>query len=227
RKSVRVQVFEQLRDKILRGIWTPGTKLPSENELREALGVSRVSIREGIQQLVSLGLLETRHGEGTFVRTYQGEIYMAELLPMLALQGAGIFHVLEYRRVVEKGTVSLVAEKASAAEFEDLERHYTEMVRCRNDVHAFAKADLDFHLALAIATKNPIIVKVNDIIHSILSVSMDSIVTNLGVADGLSYHRRILDAIKMRDAATAEAVMEEHILRTIQRLKLELEPEDE
>ena len=73
KESVRVQVFWQLRDQILRRTWPPGSKLPSEKELCQTMGVSRVSIREGIQHLVSLGILETRHGEGTFVREWSRE----------------------------------------------------------------------------------------------------------------------------------------------------------
>ncbi|HUZ16959.1 MAG TPA: FadR/GntR family transcriptional regulator [Spirochaetia bacterium] len=219
RTSVRAEVFEQLRDNVLRGTWKPGTKIPSENALRLALGVSRVSIREGIQRLVSLGILETRHGEGTFVRTYNGEVYLNELLPMLALEKTGIFQVLEYRRVMEKGTIALVVEKAGEAEIDELERHYARMVESTNDVRAFAMEDLEFHLALAKATGNPIIIKVNDIIRSILSVSMENIVESLGVTDGLTYHKQILDAIKARDSARAEALMEEHLVRTIERLQ--------
>lgn len=64
RESVKEQVFAQLRDQIMKETWKAGCKIPSENELAEGMGVSRVSVREGLQMLVTLGLLETRHGEG-------------------------------------------------------------------------------------------------------------------------------------------------------------------
>ena len=63
--GVKTQVFVQLRDRIVGGTWLPGDKLPSENALVEALGVSRVSIREALHMLASLGLLESRQGGGT------------------------------------------------------------------------------------------------------------------------------------------------------------------
>jgi GntR family transcriptional repressor for pyruvate dehydrogenase complex len=85
----------------------------------------------------------------------------------------------------------------------------------------FSGADLELHLALARATGNPIAIKVNDIIKCILGASMDRIVRSLGVNDGLSYHRRILDAIKERNAPLAESLKEEHLLRIIRRLKTE------
>jgi GntR family transcriptional repressor for pyruvate dehydrogenase complex len=78
------------------------------------MGVSRVSIREGIQHLVSLGILETRHGEGTFVRELgSGQVHFNALIPLLVLDDIDILQVLEYRRIVEKGAAALAAERAT------------------------------------------------------------------------------------------------------------------
>jgi GntR family transcriptional repressor for pyruvate dehydrogenase complex len=220
RASVKNRVFEQLRDQIMERAWLPGAKIPSENALGVALGVSRVSIREALQMLVSLGLLETRHGGGTYVREYSGEILFNPLLPMLALDTPDILHVLEYRKIVEKGIVSLVVKRAGIAEIiEELEHTLRAMEGHKNDTRTFAQADLSFHLALAKATGNPVVVKVNAVITDILKVSMYGIVDLLGTKDGLNYHRRILDAIKAQDGPLAESLMEEHVERTIRRLK--------
>lgn len=214
-------MFAQLRDQIVRGAWSPGARIPSENELAEGLGVSRVSVREGLQMLVTLGLLETRHGEGTFVREFTGDTYMNGLFPVLALGKTGLFHVLEYRRVMEKGTAAIVAERATDEIVRGLEACYSTMEECKDDSTAFAVADLDFHLYLAKATGNPLIIKVTDIIRSILTVSMENIVSALGVKDGLSYHKKIIEAVKARDPALAERLMEEHVVRTIERVRSE------
>jgi GntR family transcriptional repressor for pyruvate dehydrogenase complex len=219
RTNIKQQVFLQLRDQIVAGVWLPGSKIPSENVLTRKLGVSRVSLREALHMLASLGLLESRQGGGTFVKAYSGELLFNPLFPMIALDKTDILHVLEYRRIVEKGTAALAAEKAGKQEIDRLEAAYREMTLAKGTVHAFAQADLDFHLALAKATGNPIIIKVNNIIKSVLSASMDRIVSALGVRDGLLYHRRILDAIRAHDAGSAESHMEEHLLRTIRRLK--------
>jgi GntR family transcriptional regulator, transcriptional repressor for pyruvate dehydrogenase complex len=221
RAGVKNQVFEQLRNQIVSKAWPPGSKMPSENELARTLGVSRVSVREALQMLASLGLLQTRQGGGTFVKEYSGAVMLNPLFPMLALDKIGILDVLEYRRIVEKGTAALAAEKAGEKEIAELERLYAVMVERQGDAHAFAQADLEFHLALAKATGNPVIVKVNDIIKSILSASMDDIVHTLGTRDGIDYHGRLIAAVKARDAARAEKLMEEHVLRTITRLKKE------
>ena len=218
RASVKNQVFEQLRDRIMERTWLPGAKLPSEKALAETLGVSRVPIREALQMLASLGLLETTHGGGTYVREYSGEVFLNPLLPMLALDTPDILHVLEYRKIVEKGIASLVVKRAGRAAIDELENAFRTMQANKNDARAFAEADLSFHLALARATENPVVMKVNAVITDILKVSMYGIVDTLGTRDGLNYHREILDAIKSRDEGRAESLMEEHVERTIRRL---------
>ena len=221
KESVRVQVFRQLRDQVLRRTWPPGCKIPSEHELSRTMGVSRVSIREGIQHLVSLGILETRHGEGTFVRELSGEIYFNSLIPLMALDETDIFHVLEYRRIIEKGTAALAAERATDHDVAEMEAVYDRMVRSQGDVAEFAKEDLEFHLAVAKATGNSVLIKVNNVLRSVLSVSMENIVSTLGMRDGLHYHRLLIEAVRSRNAPEAERLMEEHVVGTIERLRSE------
>jgi GntR family transcriptional regulator, transcriptional repressor for pyruvate dehydrogenase complex len=221
REGVSAQVFQQLKTQIIQGAWRKGDKLPSEGEMSESFGVSRVSIREALQRLATLGLLETRHGEGTFVRGLSCDVYLNTLLPALVLDGTDVFAVLEYRQIMEKGIVALVVEKATDDDIALLEADYEQMLKLQGDSIGFAHADLEFHLALARATGNPVIFKVNSIIKDILIASMENIVDLLGTGDGIDYHKRILTAIKARDGLTAEALMDEHVRRTILRLKEE------
>lgn len=219
RVGVKTQVLAQIRDRIMDGTWQPGAKIPSENALAEALGVSRVSIREALKMLASLGLVESRQGGGTYVCEYTSEIFLNPLLPYLVLAKLDILHVLEYRKIAEKGNISLAVKRAGSAEIEELEGALRAMEEHKNDPRAFAEEDLRFHLLVAKATGNPIVMKVNAIIADILKISMYGIVESLGPRDGLYYHRKILDAIIDRDVPLAETLMEEHIERTIRRLK--------
>ncbi len=219
RAGIKQQVFEQLRDGIIRGTWPAGSKLPSENELVATFGCSRISVREALQMLASLGLVEARHGDGTFVRAYSGEVLLSPLLPMIALEHTDIHHVLEYRRIVEPGCVALAVSRAGDSDVAELERACEVLQASTGDLTAIARADLEFHLALARASKNPVLIKVNSVIHDVLSASWEEIVRALGTRDGLYYHRRILDALKARDAGAAVALMEEHVARTVDRLQ--------
>ena len=221
RERVSAQVFQQLKARLIEGVWQAGEKLPSEGELSELFGVSRVSVREALHRLATLGLLETRHGEGSFVCSASSDCYINNLLPALVLDRTSIYDVLEYRQTMEKGIVALVVEKATKADIAILDSYYQKMVECKENSTEFAYADLDFHLALAGATKNQVFFKVNSIIKDILCASMENIVSLLGPQDGLDFHKRILDAIKKRDSQTAQALMEEHVTRTIVRLREE------
>ena len=85
KSSVSQQVFDQLRQQILSGSWKPGDKLPSENELAAQFGVSRVTVRNALQKLSGLGLLETRFGEGSFIRGPEAGAALNQLVPMVYL----------------------------------------------------------------------------------------------------------------------------------------------
>ncbi|MCX5821308.1 MAG: FadR/GntR family transcriptional regulator [Deltaproteobacteria bacterium] len=187
KNSVRGQVFWQLRDQILRRTWPPGSKLPSENELSGTMGVSRGSIREGIQHLVSLGILETRHGKDTFVRELSGQVHLNTLIPLLVLDDINILQVLEYRQIVEKGSAALAAERATDQDLVEMEAIYDQMAQVRDNVAELARADLEFLLVLAKTTGNPVIIKINNVLRSILEVSMENIVSTMGIEDGLHY----------------------------------------
>jgi GntR family transcriptional repressor for pyruvate dehydrogenase complex len=114
--------------------------------------------------------------------------------------------------------VALAVARATAEDIAELERIICVMKSCSDDPVLFSEADLDFHLAVAKAAKNPIFIKVNSIIKNTLAASMVGIVQALGPRDGLVYHRKILDAIKARNTEEAVRLMDEHVVRTIERL---------
>ena len=96
RVNIAEQVFEQLRDQILHGVWKEGEKLPSEQELTETLGVSRSSIRQAIRTLSDYGLVETRNGTGTYVKRQILGNYMLNIIPLGDLQTRDIVEVLDF-----------------------------------------------------------------------------------------------------------------------------------
>lgn len=218
RNSVSDQVFQQLKEKIIQGDWKTGTRIPSENQLGEILGVSRVSIREALHKLVALGILETRHGEGTYVRQSLVESYFNELIPFFILGKTDIIKILEYRKIVEVGTIAIAVKNADERDISQLEDVYNDMDSYKGDIEKFSELDIRFHLILSDIADNPIINKINYIINDILSEGMKKITKNLGPSDGLYYHRKIIDTIKKKDINKAQELMEEHIEKTIVRM---------
>lgn len=214
RKSVSSLVFEQLKQNILHGVWKAGEHLPSEKELVNQLGVSRISVREGLKQLSSIGLIETRHGEGTFVKTVEAHSYMSEMLPLMVLNRDNIIELIKYRKIIEVGTAALAVERADEADILALEENVLLHERYRDDAERAARIDLEFHLLIAKASRNPFIIKANGLIKDIFFTVMAKIVETMGTENGISFHKRILVAIKARDAEAAQALMTEHIDRT-------------
>lgn len=92
------------------------------------------------------------------------------------------------------------------------------MQKCQGDYKRFAAEDLNFHTALALATQNSVVVKVNAIVHDMLRMAMEEIVSRTGFRDGLYYHGKILDAIIAKNETGAVELMKEHISVTIQKV---------
>ena len=211
-----MQVFEQMIDQIVKGAWKPGDKIPSENELTQMMGVSRISVREAIQKLAALDLLETRQGVGTFVKALSGSSYMSFLVPLVLLSKDDILHVLEYRRIVEAGIVEMVIDRADENDINNLHLVIRKMAESQNDLKKFTVYDLDFHLTLAKITRNPIIIKINSMMTDALISSMSSTIQLPGAVTGLHYHELIVEAIENKDKAKAREYTQKLIDDVIQ-----------
>jgi GntR family transcriptional repressor for pyruvate dehydrogenase complex len=178
-KRISDEVFEQMKEHIISGDWAPGKKIPGELELVELFNVSRVSVREAIHRLVGMGVLTIRRGEGTFVTEMLPENYMNALLPILMIEGSSFSEMLEFRAIIEVESARLAARRADEQDFYRMEEVLQVMERCKGNNREFAKADLNFHVAVAMATHNSVIIKVNAIIHDMLKKMMEEIVAIL------------------------------------------------
>lgn len=215
RNSISDQVFQQLERQMLSGEWKPGDKLPSENDLAADFGVSRMTVRQAIQKLTALGLLETRLGEGTFVRSYTPGIVMNNIIPAFYLGENSLMEVLEFRRMVEIPTAELATQKVTEEGLQKLETIFNEMVAVQKDNKDFFMADLKFHLELANITQNSFIITTYSILHEVLTVTMERIIDVRGATQGIYYHKLILDAMKIRNVELVKKLMTEHIEDTV------------
>ena len=219
KESLRSQVYVQLKAQLMEGVWKVGEKLPSENELCVSFGVSRVTVRAALQQLEILGLVETKHGGGNFVRDFSTINAMDAFHPLIQInENQDIITVLEYRKIIEKGAIALAAPKITKKDIVFLEDTYATMVAYANDAKKHANADYLFHFRLVQVAQNPIVAKVWGIIHVILASAMVDIVGLLGCEIGLRYHRKLIEALKKGDKAMCETLMDAHIEETIQAI---------
>ncbi len=205
-------VFEQLKDQIITGKWLPGQKIPSENQLVEILNVSRITIREALQALVALDLLEKKRGRGTFVKNSFTESFIGSLLPLIQFDRSQASYMHEYRKIVEVGSIELVVERASCQDIQRLRNILEEMRKFKdNKLENFALEDLNFHLALSQITKNPIIIRANFVIKDFFRNHMVKIVEAMGTESGLYYHEEIIRAVEDKNNNKARQLMKKHL----------------
>jgi len=214
RMNVSTQVFEQMKSLILSGEWKPGTQLPSDNNLADLFGVSRITVRQGIHSLVALGLAETHPGEGTFIKTVSPGKSIVNLVPVAYLSDDNMLSMLEFRMAIEGYTAELAARKADAEDIARLESILTEMEKEKTVVNKFSEADYRFHHELAVISRNPLILESYILIRELFRSTMKIIIKKRGHSQGLYYHRLILDSIRAKDEENCRVLMTQHISST-------------
>ena len=155
-KRVSDQAYEQIRDLIFRGQLKPGDQIMPERELAQALGVSRPTVREAIKKLVTMGLLEHRQGQGTFVRSIDSQREHNPLAAVIEGHDASLEELLEVRMGLEGQSVILAAQRATAEDIQVLEKALEAMLAENAAGRLGIEEDVSFHMAIAFASKNPV-----------------------------------------------------------------------
>ena len=214
KSSVSQQVFDQLRQQILSGSWKPGDKLPSENELAAQFGVSRVTVRNALQKLSGLGLLETRFGEGSFIRGPEAGAALNQLVPMVYLGRETLRDILTFRRMVEGPICEIACRRATDGEIDQLRQLLGQMERAEADLASFARLDSQFHGLLARLTRSRMMQQIYQIIDDAIQSSYKQNARRQSVPVTLRWYREILAAFEARDSARAREAMEQSLDQT-------------
>jgi GntR family transcriptional repressor for pyruvate dehydrogenase complex len=214
-KRVSDQVFEQLRDLIFRGELKPGQKIMPERDLGEALCVSRTTIRNAINKLVTLGYLAHKQGQGTFVRSSTG-LGSNPFALVIDDPEINIGHILDVRMGLECNAAAGAARNADSQDVEIIATHLAEMKTEVTQGRLGTEADVSFHMAIAYATKNPLQVRVMknfyDVLFTGIHTSLGRLYEDpLNIDAIVSQHTAIAAAIERRQPDAAEAAMKHHI----------------
>jgi len=212
-------VFAQLKMLILNGEWKQGQKLPSENDLKELFGVSRVSIRESLERLKSLGLIETRHGSGSYVCEFKHDPPFKSIIPIFLSSDKDIIEILELRSAIECAAAPLACRNAAFKDIEKLRRITQKMEAAAHHTEEAARFDLEFHLQIVKLSGNRYFYQVEQILKDILSTNFVKVMHTIGPDVAFPYHNKILSAFEARDCVRAQAFMKKHIDRTIDFVK--------
>ena len=207
------QIVQQIEESVLNGSLKPGDRLPAERDLAELLGVSRTAVREAVKTLREKGLVEAYSGRGTFVTdgTSQAARQSFDLMVKVG-QREGSPHLVELRLIMEPGIAALAAERVEDEDLAAMREAVCVMDRSQNNPEAYIEADLDFHLALAEAAANPLILSLIDSIVGLLRKERIRIFrVEGGPQRSQFHHKRILEAVERRDPETARSAMRAHL----------------
>src|SRR5436190_234077 len=162
------QVVDFVRREIDAGRLKSGDRLPAERDLAQEIGVSRPSLRSGLQTLQAIGVIQSRQGAGTFIAAGPPRLGGAPLSFLAALHGFTRDDMFEARRVLELGAASLAAERATLEKITTLADEVTAMFASLDDPQEYLIHDVHFHRAVAAASGNPVIATLIDTISELV-----------------------------------------------------------
>ena len=208
--------LQGLRELIADGTLRPGDRLPSEGELCERLGVSRGSLREAIRMLAALGVLDTRHGSGSYV----SELNAADLIKALSLTVGllpleSIIELYELRRALEAHAASLAAARIDDETVARLDRVLTAL-EAETDDERQSDLDHEFHMGVAAVAGNAALANLLDVLRArsrayrIFSTQDAARIKVLSDAG----HRAVLRGLEARDPVAASAAAAGHVAQT-------------
>lgn len=208
------QVVEMLTDRIHRGHYPPGSRLPSERRLQEQLGVGRLALREALNRLSGLGITETAHGRGTFVQSeLQSTTLRNILIPHCALDSSKrVQELMDARIMIESELAALAARQRTTGDIRRLERILDQEVTAATPPELVAYLDLQFHQELALIADNQFLRLMHEALLAHIRTFLDAYVHKADDrAAILAAHQPVLEAIRHGDAEDARSRMRLHI----------------
>ncbi|WP_030841306.1 FadR/GntR family transcriptional regulator [Streptomyces hygroscopicus] len=210
RSALADQVISQLRAQITSGEWPVGSRIPTEPELVEQLGVARNTVREAVRALAHNGLLDIRQGSGTYV------LATSELAGVMhrRFAGADPGHVIELRIALETTAAQLAAERRTEQDLRQLDAQLARRERAwvAGDPGAFVEADTTFHMAIVAASHNDVLAELyadlGAVVRAFLRADLD---TRMGPETYVD-HGRLVTAIREGDGERAAAEAATHPL---------------
>ena len=199
---------------------TAGDRLPAERELVQMVGASRLPLREALCVLKGLGIIESRHGKGVFVKPIDLAAVFGMLSPLLRTHAEiDIRQIFEARLHIEASVAQLAAASRSDANLQTLEHALAGMTQRIDDRSDYSQHDMTFHQELARSTGNPIfhvfMASITDLLSEVQFLYRDETEFR---RDAIAEHRLILDAVASRNAIQAKTEMESHIRNAIERM---------
>ncbi|GAD15377.1 gntR family transcriptional regulator [Geobacillus kaustophilus GBlys] len=216
-KKIYEEVAEAIFDMIKNGELKPGDKLDSVQQLAEQFQVGRAAIREALTALKAMGLIELKQGEGTYVREFDPTVMTFPLSIAVLMNKEDIWHLLEVRKLLEAGAASLAAAKRTDRDLDAMTEALRQMKEGIGSDELGEKADLAFHMAIAAASQNPMLVSIMNSVSGMIVETMREtrriwlFSKQTTTEKLLAEHQAIFEAIRDQNPDAARTRMLEHL----------------
>jgi len=217
----RMLISEQLADEICRriadGVYEPGDRLPSIQQMAAEYDVSVSSLREALRSLEIAGVLSVKHGKGVYVSN-KVQLNDKSVSAMLAINSLKLRTVYEARLVVEVGAIPLAVDRATETEIQQM-RAVLDEVSISSSPEALARSDIAFHMALIGCTHNPLLAEMLQPLVKAISYDIRYIHSmSQVVGEFLHWHRSVLEALNLRDTERCQTQLRGHLLSGLEIL---------
>jgi len=216
-ESLQEQVATAIKNAIVNEELKPGDKLPPERDLAEMLKVSRGSLREALNHLHAAGLVYKKHGVGVFIRNTDPDAIVAGFAKQLRPDEKKLQELFEIRQLIETRSAAWAAERGTPDKIKELQELVYSVKDRINEVETgqltlLANQDTKFHLLIAEATDNSIVLETMNNLLDVLAESRAKALTTPGRAyKSLNEHIEIIEGIAKRDAGAAQKAMSKHL----------------
>jgi len=201
--------------------YEPGTKIPSESELVIMLGVSRNTIRTALNRFHALGILEARQGNGYYLRNVNVDVFTNLQLPIFLEAQSNLETLTEFRIGVESQGAALAALKATEEDLQNMKRILELSQLHIDDKKHYPVYDMDFHLAVAKASRNSIIFRSIEMLKALYTVWLANFQIVHGNTKSNDLHHQLFEAIRNRNAERARLIMAEHLSDVLHKVRLD------
>lgn len=214
------RVYEELFHMLLGGGYAPGDRIPSENELKRIFNVSRNTIRAALNRMNVLGIIETRQGDGTYLKEMGVNAYLHTMVPSVMANKEDLLGLLSFRRGVEVASARLAAMNATEEDLRDMREYFAALHSKDVENQEYASMTSNFHNKIALASKNQLLMDMLQIIGWIITAKMaDFLVYKPNVADSSYYHYMIFRCIQQRKPDEAAFMMDCHMKLLIETVE--------
>jgi GntR family transcriptional regulator, transcriptional repressor for pyruvate dehydrogenase complex len=221
RRKLSGVVIDRIVELLSEGTLKPGERLPSIEALAQQFSVGRTSVREALMALELVGVVEVRHGDGTFIREGASRFCLKPLSWGALLDQPKVAALAETRRCMESELAAMAAQRATVEEIAEIERQLLRMEAACHQPDLYVGVDPQFHLAVWRAARNEVMLNllasIMDLLRRVISTAVSS--APASIEAGLVAHRQIFEAIAARDPEAARFSMRRH-LDQVERLAL-------